>query len=84
MLDNGLQVDVRVVPVECYGAALHYFTGSKAHNIRVRARARAMGLRISEYGVFRGSRRLAGASEQDIFDAVGLDWIPPELREDRG
>lgn len=84
VLDNGLQVDVRVVPVECYGAALHYFTGSKAHNIRVRARARAMGLRISEYGVFRGSRRLAGASEQDIFDAVGLDWIPPELREDRG
>jgi len=84
VFDNGLQVDVRVVPAECYGAALHYFTGSKAHNIRVRAHARQMGLRISEYGVFRGTRRLAGASEQDVFDAVGLDWTPPELREDRG
>jgi len=84
MLHNGLQVDLRVVPAGSFGAALHYFTGSKAHNIRVRARARELGLRISEYGVFRGARRLAGAREQDIFDAVGIDWIPPELREDRG
>jgi len=83
-LRSGLQVDLRVVPAHSYGAALHYFTGSKAHNIRVRTHARQLGLKINEYGVFRGTKRLAGASEREVYDAVGLDWIPPELREDRG
>lgn len=83
-LKNGLQVDLRVVPKESYGAALHYFTGSKAHNIRVRARARGAGLKINEYGVYRGARRIAGATEAEVFRAVGLPFVPPELREDRG
>ena len=79
-----LQVDVRVVDPECYGAALHYFTGSKAHNIAVRRLAQARGLKINEYGVFKGTRRLAGDTEESVFQAVGLPFIPPELREDRG
>jgi DNA polymerase (family 10) len=77
-------VDVRVVDPECYGAALHYFTGSKAHNIAVRRLAQARGLKINEYGVFKGTRRLAGDTEESVFQAVGLPFIPPELREDRG
>lgn len=83
-LTGGLRVDLRVLPAESYGAALHYFTGSKAHNIAVRAMGRARKLKINEYGVYRGSRRVAGAAEQDVFAAVGLPWIPPELREARG
>jgi len=83
-LRNGLQVDVRVVPPASYGAALHYFTGSKAHNIAVRKLAMAKGLKLNEYGIFRDDRRIGGRTEQAVFDAVGLPFIPPELREDRG
>lgn len=81
----GLQVDLRVLPTESFGAALHYFTGSKAHNIAIRTRAVHRGLKLSEYGVFdREGRRLSGAREEDVFEAVGLPWIPPELREGSG
>ena len=84
VLRCGLQVDLRLVPAESYGAALYYFTGSRAHNIAVRRLAQARGLKINEYGVFRGERRIAGATEESVFAAVGLPYIPPELREDRG
>ncbi len=80
----GLQVDLRVVSAQSYGAALHYFTGSKAHSISVRRLAQAQGLKINEYGVFRGTRRIAGATEESVYAAVGLAYIPPELRENRG
>lgn len=85
-LQCGLQVDVRVLDEESYGAALHYFTGSKAHNVAIRDRAKELGLKISEYGVFRSQddKRISGTKEEDIFKAVGLPLIPPELREDRG
>ena len=84
VLRQGLQVDLRVVGEESLGAALHYFTGSKAHNIAVRTLGVKRGVKINEYGIFRGSRRIAGRHEADVFQAVGLPWIPPELREDRG
>jgi DNA polymerase (family X) len=84
ILRNGLQVDVRVLEPESFGAALHYFTGSKDHNIHVRRRAQERGYKLSEYGLFRGDERIAGATEEELFTAVGLPWIPPELREDRG
>lgn len=84
VLRCGLQVDVRVVARESYGAALHYFTGGKAHNIALRALARERGLKINEYGVFRGGRRMAGDTEESVFRALGLAWIPPELRENQG
>ena len=80
----GLQADLRVVSPESFGAALHYFTGSKAHNIALRRLAQERGLKLNEYGVFRGRRRIAGATEESVFAAVGLPWIAPELREDRG
>jgi len=83
-LKSGLQVDLRVVPPESYGAALHYFTGSKAHNIAIRRLGQARGLKINEYGVFRGTRRIAGDTEESVYRAVGLPYIEPELREDRG
>ncbi len=89
LLQSGLQVDVRVVPVESFGAALHYFTGSKAHNIAVRRLGQERGLKVNEYGVFKAGRggaekRVAGETEESVFAAVGLPWIPPELREDAG
>ncbi|HXE41287.1 MAG TPA: DNA polymerase/3'-5' exonuclease PolX [Azonexus sp.] len=83
-LNSGLQVDLRVVSGESYGAALYYFTGSKPHNIAVRRMAQGKGLKINEYGVFRGEQRIAGKTEESVFQAVGLPWIPPELRENRG
>jgi len=83
-LASGLQVDLRVLDAESYGAGLYYFTGSKAHNIAVRKMAQKRGLKINEYGIFRGDRRVGGQHELDVFRAVGLPWIPPELREDRG
>lgn len=79
-----LQVDVRVVPEDSYGAALQYFTGSKAHNVALRQLAQQRGLKINEYGVFKGDRPVAGATEESVYAAVGLPWIPPELRENRG
>jgi DNA polymerase (family 10) len=84
VLRSGLQVDVRIVAEESYGAALHYFTGSKPHSIAIRALGIKRGLKINEYGVFRGSRPIAGRTEEEVFASVGLPWIPPELREDRG
>jgi DNA polymerase (family 10) len=84
LLRGGLQVDFRVVPAESYGAALHYFTGGKAHNIAIRRLGQERGLKINEYGVFRGEKRVAGDTEESVFDAVGLPFIPPELREDQG
>ena len=84
MLQSGLQVDLRVVAAESYGAALYYFTGSRAHNIAVRRIAQRHGLKLNEYGVFRGKRRIAGRNEKEIFAAIGLPYIEPELRENRG
>ncbi|HSJ80256.1 MAG TPA: DNA polymerase/3'-5' exonuclease PolX [Thiobacillus sp.] len=84
VLKSGLQVDLRVVAQASYGAALCYFTGSKAHNIAIRRSAQKLGLKLNEYGVFRGSERIAGEDEASVYKSVGLPWIPPELREDRG
>jgi DNA polymerase (family 10) len=83
---DGLAVDLRVVEPGAFGAALQYFTGSKEHNVRVREMASRRGLRISEYGVFDETtgRRVAGATEDDVYATVGLPWIPPELRENQG
>jgi DNA polymerase (family X) len=88
-LRNGMQMDLRVVPEESFGAALHYFTGSKTHNVAIRDRAKRMGLKVSEWGVFRVSKsgeeeKIGGADELDVFRLVGLPWIPTELRENRG
>jgi DNA polymerase (family 10) len=97
VLRSGLQVDLRIVPRRSYGAALYYFTGSKAHNVAVRKLGVERGLRINEYGVFRASagkpvegterrtgKRIGGETEEDVFKVVDLAWVPPELREDRG
>lgn len=84
LLRGGLQVDVRVVDEESYGAALHYFTGSKPHNVAIRTKGVKMGLKINEYGVFRGERRMAGRTEEEVYARVGLACMEPELREDRG
>ncbi len=82
-LQSNLQVDVRVVAEESFGAALQYFTGSKAHNIVLRGMAKDRGLKINEYGVFRGDELIAGRTEEEVYAAVDLPWIPPELREAR-
>lgn len=84
VLRCGLQVDLRVVAEESYGAALHYFTGSKAHNIAVRRLAQERGLKVNEYGVYRGEERIAGRTEEEVYATVDLPYIPPELREDQG
>jgi DNA polymerase/3'-5' exonuclease PolX len=83
-LGNGMDADLRVVPEASFGAALCYFTASKAHNVALRRVAQARELKLNEYGLFRGRRRLAGRTEEEIYEALGLDWIPPELREDAG
>jgi len=82
-LGSGLQVDLRVVPAESFGAALQYFTGSKAHNIVLRGMAKDRGLKVNEYGVFRGEAQIAGATEEEVYAALDLPWFPPELREAR-
>jgi DNA polymerase (family 10) len=81
VLRQGMQVDMRVVADFSFGAALHYFTGSKAHNIAVRKLAQARDWKLNEYGLFSGERRIAGESEPSIFEAIGLPYIEPELRE---
>jgi DNA polymerase (family 10) len=81
---SGLQVDLRVVRPECYGAALQYFTGSQAHNVAVRQVAIRAGLKLSEYGLFRGDELIASATEDDVYAALGMDWVPPPMREDTG
>ena len=84
VLKTGLQVDLRMIARESFGAALVYFTGSKAHNIAIRRRGQDAGLKVSEYGVFRGVERLAGRTEAEVYRALGLAYVEPELREDRG
>jgi len=90
---SGVQVDLRVVPLDRFGAALMYFTGSKEHNIALRERAIGQGMRLNEYGLFRenaqgsvdeGALPVAAASEEEVYAALGLDWVPPTMREDRG
>ncbi len=83
---EGLQVDVRALPRESFGAAMQYFTGSKEHNVAVRTRAVKMGFKLSEYGLFRAEddSRVAGETEEEVYKALGLAWIPPELRENCG
>jgi DNA polymerase (family 10) len=83
---DGLQVDLRALPHESYGAAMQYFTGSKEHNILVRSRALKLGLTLNEYGLFRldNEQRVAGETEEEVYAALGLAWIPPELRENCG
>ena len=80
----GIDADLRVVPRESFGAALQYFTGSKDHGVACRKLAIEKGLKLNEYGVFRGERRIAGLTEEDVYQTLGLPWIPPEMREDRG
>ena len=88
ILKNGVQSDLRVLDEKIYGAALHYFTGSKAHNVMVRDRAKKMGMKLNEYGIFKvtrgGEKLIGGRTEEEVFKIVGLPYIPPELREDRG
>ena len=83
-VEEGVQVDLRVVLEDEFGAALQYFTGSKEHNIHLREIAKKNGLKISEYGIFKGERKIGGRLEEEIYKALGMDWIPPELRENRG
>ncbi|MFW6107372.1 MAG: DNA polymerase/3'-5' exonuclease PolX [bacterium] len=83
-LDSGLQVDFRFFDPEAFGAALMYFTGSKAHNIALRKRAQQKHWKLNEYGLFKDDHRLAGKTEEAVYSRLGLPWIPPELREDRG
>jgi DNA polymerase (family 10) len=84
VLRSGLQVDLRVVPERSYGAALMYFTGSKAHNIALRGIANDRGWKLNEYGLFEGKWRIAGATEEEVYKKLDLAFVPPELREDRG
>lgn len=83
-LEEGVQADLRVVNEDEYGAALQYFTGSKDHNVHLRELAKKKGYKISEYGIFKGGKKLGGRHEFDIYKKLGMDWIPPELRENRG
>ena len=83
-LANGMDADLRVVAAESFGAALAYFTGSQAHNLALRSSARRGGLKLNEYGLFRGARRLAGRTEEELYEALGLAFVPPELRENAG
>ncbi len=80
----GIQVDLKIVPPESFGAGLQYFTGSKAHGIHLRRIAQQMGLKLNEYGVWRGEEQIAGATEEEVYAALGMDWIPPPMREDLG
>ncbi|MGA2517217.1 MAG: DNA polymerase/3'-5' exonuclease PolX [Thermodesulfobacteriota bacterium] len=84
IVEGGTQLDLRVVEEDSYGAALQYFTGSKAHNIHLRGIAKAKGIKVNEYGVFKGKKKIGGKDEKDIYHALGMDWMEPELREDRG
>ncbi len=84
IVKGGYQVDLRIVPEESFGAALQYFTGSKAHNIKLRTIAKSQNLKVSEYGVFRGEEKIAGLTEEEVYGVFDLPWIPPEIREDRG
>jgi DNA polymerase (family 10) len=84
LLDLGLTCDLRVLDRNSFGAALQYFTGSKEHNIKVRKYAQDKGYKLSEYGLFKDDQMIAGKTEEEVYNALGMDWIPPELREDMG
>ena len=84
VVEGSIQIDLRVVEEDSYGAALQYFTGSKGHNIHLRGIAKTKGIKINEYGVFKGEKKIGGKEEEDVYRALGMDWIEPELREDRG
>lgn len=84
VLRRGLQVDLRVVPASSFGAALHYFTGSKEHNVAMRRLAQSRDLKMNEYGLFSGDDQVVGATEKEMYQELDLPWIPPELREERG
>lgn len=84
ILDIGVQVDLRVVPAKSFGAALHYFTGSKDHNVALRDYAKKHGMKVNEYGVFKGEKQIAGATEEEVYKVFDLPYIPPVLRENRG
>ncbi|HLH29221.1 MAG TPA: helix-hairpin-helix domain-containing protein, partial [Acidimicrobiales bacterium] len=84
LVTGGVQVDLRVVEPASFGAAWQYFTGSKDHNVELRSLAKDRGLKVNEYGVFRGDERIAGATEEEVYRAFDLPWIPPEIREGRG
>jgi DNA polymerase (family 10) len=84
VLKDGMQADLRVLEPKSFGAALHYFTGSKQHNIQIRTLGVKKGLKISEYGVFKKNKYIGGKTEEEVFKAVGLPWIPPEMREGTG
>ena len=84
IVEGGVQIDLRVVEEDSYGAALQYFTGSKGHNIHLRGIAKAKGIKINEYGVFEGEKKIGGKEEKDVYKVLGMAWIEPELREDRG
>ncbi|MDH4212436.1 MAG: DNA polymerase/3'-5' exonuclease PolX [Candidatus Thorarchaeota archaeon] len=83
-LSSGIQVDLRVLPKDGFGAGLQYFTGNVDHNVKLRAIAQKKGLRLNEYGLFRGENKIAGMDESGIYKTLGMDFIPPELREDKG
>lgn len=84
ILKIGMQVDLRVLKDHEFGAAWHYFTGSKEHNVAIRDRAKKMGLKVNEYGVFKKNKKIAGKTEEEVFKAIKLPYIPPEIRENRG
>jgi len=84
IFSGNIQVDLRAIPPESFGSALQYFTGSKAHNVHLRSIAKQKGLKISEYGVFKEDKKIAGENEEDVYKSIGLIWIPPEMREDTG
>jgi DNA polymerase (family 10) len=84
VMGPGLQVDMRVVTEDSFGAALQYFTGSQSHSVALRQIAQRKGLKLNEYGIFRKDKKIAGKTEEAVYEALGLPWIPPELRENRG
>lgn len=83
-LKNDMQVDVRMLEPAAYGAALMYFTGSKEHNVALRDRAKRQGWKLNEYGLFKGEKSIAGKTEEEVYKKLGLEWIPPEIRENQG
>jgi len=84
IVEGGVQIDLRVVEEDSYGAALQYFTGSKEHNVHLRGIAKAQGIKLNEYGVFKGEKKIGGKEEKEVYQALGLPWMEPEIREDRG
>jgi len=84
LLKNGINADLRIVQKDSLGSAMHYFTGSQQHNIAIRKLAISKGLKVSEWGVFKGNKKIAGETEEEVFASLGLEFIPPELREDFG